>query len=121
MIKLEEVSEGLSLLKGNNGQQGVAYESQVQSGVGSAVAMMILLPGADVAFVMIAVFDAPVLAGRLGGERFLFGAETGKENAGVVSLSIIVETLLARLISESWSAKLRHPWIHSGLRACLRM
>ena len=43
----------------------------------------ILLPGGSIAFVMIAVFDRPVLTRGSGGTCFFFGSKTGEEDAGV--------------------------------------
>jgi hypothetical protein len=44
VIKLEEVSKRLTLLEGNDGQESVTSEGQIQSGLGSSVAMAVLLP-----------------------------------------------------------------------------
>ena len=44
VIKLEEVSKRLTLLEGNDGEESVTSEGQIQSGLGSSVAMAVLLP-----------------------------------------------------------------------------
>jgi hypothetical protein len=81
MIKLKEVSKGLVFFKGNDGQQGVACERQIQSGVGPAMAVTVFLPRGSVALVVIAVFNAPVLTRGASRARFLFTAKTGEEDA----------------------------------------
>ena len=43
----------------------------------------IFLPGGGVAFVVIAVLDAPVLANGAGGTGFFFRFQAGKEDAGM--------------------------------------
>jgi hypothetical protein len=47
------------------------------------MAMAVFLPEADIAFVVVAVFDRPMLAGGVGGTGFLAGGEAGQEEAGV--------------------------------------
>jgi hypothetical protein len=83
MVVFEEVCQRLPLLKGDDGQEDVAGEGEIECGVGFAMAVPVFLPGAGVAFVMVAVFHGPMLAGGIGGTGFLVGAEAGKEEAGV--------------------------------------
>jgi hypothetical protein len=97
MIQLEELGQRLALLEGDNCQQGVAREREIQSGVGSSMPVTILLPGGGVAFVMIAVFYRPVLARGGGGARFFFGSKTGEEDAGVALKGLAGIALLGPL------------------------
>jgi hypothetical protein len=62
VVKLEEVGEGPALLEGNDGKQGIARERQGESGLGSSMPVPVFLPGGGVAFVVVAVLDAPVLS-----------------------------------------------------------
>ncbi len=45
MIPLEELGQRLALLEGDNCQQRIAREREIQSGVGSSMPVTILLPG----------------------------------------------------------------------------
>ena len=83
MVVLEEVRQRLPLLEGDDGQEDVAGQGEIERGVGFAMAMSVFLPGAGVPFVVVAVFHGPMLAGGVGGTGFLVGAEAGKEEAGV--------------------------------------
>ena len=56
MVMFEEVSQGLAFLEGDQGQEDVAGERQIERGVGFAMAVAVFLPGAGVAFVVVAVF-----------------------------------------------------------------
>lgn len=80
VAKLEEVGQGLALLEGGDGKQGIAREGQIESGLRSS--MSIFLPGGSVAFVVVAVLDAPVLAGGLCGAGFFFLPQAGKGRGG---------------------------------------
>ena len=62
MVVFEEVGQRLALLEGDDGQQDVAGEGEIERGVGFAMAVPVFLPGAGVAFVVVAVFHGPVLA-----------------------------------------------------------
>ena len=79
----EEMSQRLPLLKGDEGQEDVAGEGEIERGVGFAMAVPVLLPGAGVALVVVAVFHGPMLTGGVGGAGFLVGAEAAKEEAGM--------------------------------------
>lgn len=83
VVKLEEVGEGLALLEGNDGQEGIASECQIQSGAGSSMPVAVFLPGGGVTFVVVAVLDAPVSADGLSGTGFFFRAQAGEEDAGM--------------------------------------
>lgn len=83
MIKLEEVCQRLAVLERNERKKGVAGQGEIERGTGASVPVSIFLPGGGVAFVVIAIFDAPVVAGGFGGTRFVIAAKTGEENAGV--------------------------------------
>lgn len=45
VVKFEEMSQGLIFLEGNNGQEGVACECQIERSSGSSMAVPIFLPG----------------------------------------------------------------------------
>lgn len=83
MVVFEEVCQRLALLKGDDGQEDVASEGQIERGIGFAMAVPVFLPGAGVPFVVVAVFHGPMLADGVGGAGFLVGGEAGKEEAGV--------------------------------------
>ena len=52
------------------------------------MAVAVFLPGAGVAFVVVAIFHRPVLADRVGGTFFFFRFEAGEEIAEVAFLSL---------------------------------
>lgn len=83
VVKFEKVGEGLALLEGNDGKQGIASEGQIESGLGSAMPVPVFLPDGGVAFVVVAVFDAPVFADGLCGTGFFFRPQAGEEDAGM--------------------------------------
>lgn len=83
MVLFEEVCQRLAVFKGDQGQEGVAGKSQVERGIGFAVAVPIFLPMAGIPFVVVAVFHRPMLAGGMGGPSFVVGGEAGEEKAGV--------------------------------------
>jgi hypothetical protein len=83
VVKFEEVSQGFPLVERNNGQQGIARQCQVECGIGSSMPVAILLPRGGVAFVVVAVLDAPMLAGSASGTGFFFRPQAGEEDAGV--------------------------------------
>lgn len=83
MVVFKELRQRFSVLEGDDGQEDVAREGQIERGVRFAMAVPVLLPGAGVAFVMVAVFHGPMLAGGVGGAGFLVSIEAGKEEAGV--------------------------------------
>ena len=65
-------------------KQGVAREGEIQCGLGSSMLVPILLPGRGVAFVVVAVLDAPVTSDGLGGTGLVFlHRQAGEEDAGV--------------------------------------
>ena len=83
MVVFEELRQRLTLFERDEGQEDVAREGQIERCVGFAMAVLVLLPGTGVAFVVIAVFHRPMLAGGVGGAGFLVRAKAGKEEAGV--------------------------------------
>lgn len=83
MVLFEEVGQRLALLEGDEGQEDVAGEREIERGVGFAVAVSVFLPGAGVAFVVVAVFHRPVLANRACRAHFFVRGEAGEEAAGV--------------------------------------
>jgi len=60
VVEFEEVGQRLSLFEGDDGEQSIACEGQIQGGFGPSVPVAIFLPGGGVALVVVAVFDAPV-------------------------------------------------------------
>ena len=83
MVMFKEVSQRLTFLEGDEGQEDVAGEREIERGVGFAMAMVVFLPGTDIAFVVVAVFHGPVLAHPICGAGFFLGGEAGEEAAGV--------------------------------------
>ena len=83
MVMFKEVGQRLTFLEGDEGQEDVAGERQVERGVGFAMAMVVFLPGTDIAFVVVAVFHGPVSATRMGRARFFLCGQAGKEEARV--------------------------------------
>ena len=115
MVEFKKVRQGLPLLEGNEGQQDIAGECQIERGVGFAVAVAVFLPGAGVAFVVVAVFHRPVLANRMGRTRFLFLAEAGEEVAGVAFLRLERVFLLRPVaLDRDGTAGSRQPGIDGG-------
>ena len=88
MVAFKEVGQRLAFLEGDQCQQDVAGERQIERGVGFAMAMPIFLPGAGVAFVMVAVFHRPVPAHRRCRARLFPDGEAGEEVAGVALLRL---------------------------------
>ena len=88
VVELEEVCQRLTLLEGDEGQEDVAGECQIERGVGFAVAVSVFLPGAGVAFVVVAIFHGPVRANRACRARCLVGGKAGEEAAGVAFLGL---------------------------------
>lgn len=88
MVVFEEVCQRLAFFEGDDGQEDVAGEGEVERSVGFAMAVSVFLPGAGVAFVVIAVFHRPVLANRACGTRFFAGREAGEEEACVAFLCL---------------------------------
>ena len=66
MVEFEEVDQGLALLEGDQGQEDVASERQIERSGRFAMAVPIFLPGTGVAFVVVAVFHRPVPVRRRG-------------------------------------------------------
>lgn len=83
VVVFEEVCQRLTFLEGDDGQEHVAGEGEIERSVRFAMAMPVFLPGAGVAFVVVAIFYGPMLADGVGGAGFLVGAQAGKEEAGV--------------------------------------
>lgn len=81
MVKVKEEGEWLPRLEGDDGKQGIAGEGQIQSGLWPSMPVAIFLPSGRVAFVVVAVFNAPVPAHGSGGTGFLLNPEAGEEEA----------------------------------------
>ena len=62
VIKFKKVREWLAQLEGNDGKQGIARERQIERGLWPSMTMMVFLPSRGVAFVVVAIFNTPVLA-----------------------------------------------------------
>jgi len=88
VVELEEVCQRLALLEGDEGQEDVAGECQIECGVGFAMAVSVFLPGAGVAFVVVAVFHGPVRANRAHRAGFFVYREAGEEETGVAFLRL---------------------------------
>ena len=56
MVAFKEVRQRLAWFKGDQRQQDVAGERQIEGGVGFAMAVAVFLPGAGVALVVVAGF-----------------------------------------------------------------
>ena len=88
MVMFEKVGQRLAFLEGNDGQEDIAGEREIERGVGFAMAVAVFLPGTGVAFVVVAVFHGPVLANRLCRARSFVCGEAGEEEAGVAFLRL---------------------------------
>ena len=88
MVLFEEVCQRLALLEGDEGQEDVAGEREIERGVGFAVSVSVFLPGTGVALVVVAVFHRPVLANRVCSARFFLCREAGEEESGVAFLGL---------------------------------
>lgn len=88
VIMFEEVCQRLALLEGDEGQEDVAGEREIECGVGFAMAVTVFLPGAGVTFVVVAVFHGPVLANGVCGAHLFVRGEAGEEEAGVAFLCL---------------------------------
>lgn len=84
MVVFKALGQRLALLEGDERQQDVAGERQIEGGVGLAMAVPVFLPGAGVPFVVVAVFDRPVPTHRLCRALVFAHGEAGEEVAGVV-------------------------------------
>lgn len=88
MVVFEEVGQWLARLEGDQSQEDVAGERQIERGVGFAMAVAVFLPGAGVAFVVVAGFHRPVPACRIRRVPLFAGAQAGEEVAGVALLRL---------------------------------
>lgn len=88
MIPLEEVRQGLAFLEGDQRQQHVAGERQIERRVGFAMAMVVFPPGTGVAFVVIPVFHRPVSAHCPCRALVFAHGEAGEEVPGVALLGL---------------------------------
>ena len=87
------------MIEGNDGQQGVASEGEIQSGFGPSMPVTILLPCGGVPFVMIAIFDRPVLAHGSGGACFFFRVKAGEEDTCMALQSLFGIALASPIAS----------------------
>ena len=79
VVEFKVMCQGLPLLEGDEGQQHVAGERQIECRVGFAMPVAIFLPRAGIAFVVIAVFHRPVFPNGPGRTGFFFRLEAGEE------------------------------------------
>jgi hypothetical protein len=86
MVVFKEVRQRLTILEGNQRQEHIAGQRQIQRGVGFAMAMPVFLPGAGVPSVVVAVFHRPVLAHRHDRALLFAHGEAGEKVAGVAFL-----------------------------------
>lgn len=111
----EEVCQRLALLEGDEGQEDVAGEREVERGVGFAMAVSVFLPGAGVAFVVVAVFHGPVLANGACRARFFVRAEAGEEEARVAFVRLKRVVLLRPIaLDRDCRASARQPGVDWG-------
>ena len=83
VVVFEEVGQRLAFRKWEEGQKDIAGERQIECGVGFAMAVAVFLPGAGVAFVVVAVFHRPVFPHGPGRAGFFFLLEAGEKIAGM--------------------------------------
>lgn len=88
MVAFEEVRQRLAFFKGDQRQQDVAGERQIEGGVGFAMAVPVCLPGAGVALVVVAGFHRPVPTHRFCRALLFAHGEAGEEVAGVAFLRL---------------------------------
>ena len=88
MVVFEEVCQRLAFLEGDDGQEEAAGEREIERAVGFGMAVSVFLPGAGVAFVVVAVFDRPVLANRARRAHFFVRGEAGEEETCVSFLRL---------------------------------
>lgn len=88
VVKFEEGGQRFSLFKWNDGKQGVARKGQIECCPRSSMPVTILLPSRSVALVVVAVFNAPVVAGCRCGTRFFLGRQAGDEEPGVALFDV---------------------------------
>ena len=98
MVMFEKMGQWLACLEGDEGQEDVARERQIERRVGFAMAVAVFLPGTGVAFVVVAVFHRPVLANGVCRTRFFVDGEAGEEEAGV-AFGRLVRVFLLRPIA----------------------
>ena len=98
MVMFEKMGQWLAGLEGDEGQEDVARERQIERRVGFAMAVAVFLPGTGVAFVVVAVFHRPVLANGVCRTRFFVDGEAGEEEAGV-AFGRLVRVFLLRPIA----------------------
>jgi hypothetical protein len=115
VVEFEELSQRLAFLEGDEGQEDVAGERQIECGVGFAMAVAVFLPGAGIAFVVVAVFHRPVLANRVYSARFFLGSEAGEEAACVAFLRLEPVFLLRPIaLDRDGRACSRQPGVDGG-------
>ena len=115
MVKFEEVGQRLALVEGDDGQEDVACEREIERGVRFAVAVPVFLPGTGVAFVVVAVFHGPVRANRARRARFFLCGEAGEEEASVAFLRLERVFLLRPIaLDRDGGAGARQPGVDWG-------
>jgi len=115
MVKFEEMGQRLTFLAGDEGEENVAGEREIERRVGFAMAVPVFLPGTGVAFVVVAIFHRPMLANRLCRAHFFVYGETGEEEAGVTFLRLERAFLLRPIALDRDSrADSRQPGVDRG-------
>ena len=82
LVAFKILGQRLAFLEGDQRQQHVARQRQIQRGVGLAVTVPVFLLGAGVAFVVVAVRHRPVPAHRARRALLLAHGQAGEEVAG---------------------------------------
>ena len=115
VVEIEEVGQRLARLERDEGQEGVAGEGEIEGGVGFAMAVPVFLPGAGVAFVVVAVFHRPVLANRARSAGFFFCRKAGEEEA-FVAFPCLERVFLLRPVALDGDrrANARQPGVDGG-------
>ena len=115
VVELEEVCQRLALLEGDEGQEDVAGEREIERGVGFAVSVSVFLPGTGIALVVVAIFHRPVLANRVCSARFFLCREAGEE-AACVAFRRLERVFLLRPIAldRDGRADARQPGVDRG-------
>lgn len=115
VIMFEEVGQRLALLEGDEGQEDVAGEREIEGGVGFAMAVTVFLPGTGVTFVVVAVFHGPVLANRARRAHFFLRGEAGEEESCMAFLRLERVFLLRPIaLDGDGRAGARQPGVDGG-------
>src|SRR4051812_44009568 len=92
---LEVLSERRALFKGDQGQECIAGQGEIESGVGPAVTVIVFTPSAGVTFPVIAIFHTPVSADSLDAALALDRGQARYEPPGVDLFVAVLACLFA--------------------------